>query len=65
MTYEKIVFQEIKSVEEELKELGDAVLKRAMEVCGCRLVRKGMRNGSEWWNDKVKSTVLQKRKVFE
>ena len=39
-----------------------AVLKRATEVCGCRRV---WGKGSKWWRDKVRSAVLQKRKVFE
>ena len=65
MAYERIEHQEIRSVEEEWKDFRDAVLECATEVCGCRRVGQGIRKGGEWWNDKVRIAVVQKRKVFE
>ena len=41
------------------------MFKYATQVCGCKLVRQGISNKSEWWNDKKRSTVLWKRKLFE
>ena len=41
MAYERIEYQEIKSVKEEWKEFKYAMLKCATEVCGCRRVGKG------------------------
>ena len=41
------------------------MLKCVTEVCDCRRVGHGIRKESEWWNDKVRIAVLQKRKVFE
>ena len=65
MANERIEHQEIMGVEEKWKDLRDTVLECDTEVCGCRRVGQGTRNGSEWWNDKVRIAVLQKRKVFE
>ena len=48
MAYERIEHQEIRSVEEEWKEVRDAELKCATEVCGCRQVGQGIRKGSVW-----------------
>ena len=41
------------------------MLECATEVCGCRRVGQRIRKGSEWWNDKVRIAVVQKKKVFE
>ena len=65
MAYEKIERLGIRSVEEDWKVFRDAVLKFATEVCGWRQVVQGIRKGIEWWNDKVRLAVLQKRKIFE
>ena len=59
MEYERIEHQEIKSVEEELNTFMDA--EYATEVCGCRRVEQGKTKGGEWWNDKVRIAVIQKR----
>ena len=64
MAYERIKQQEIRSVEEEWKVFRDTELKCATEVCGCRGVGRGIRKGSEWWNDKVRIAVLQKKQGF-
>ena len=45
ITYEKTEHQEIKSLEEEWRELREAVLRCATEVCGCRLEGHGIRKG--------------------
>ena len=55
----------IKSVEEDWKKFNDAVLKCATEVCGCGQVGRGIRKRRYRWNDKVRITVLPKRKVFK
>ena len=48
--------------EEKWKKLGiQAVFKCAKEVCGFRMIGQGIR---KWWNDLVRSTVIQKSKVF-
>ena len=41
------------SMEEDWEEFRDAVLKCATEVCEYRLVGRGIRKWSEWWNGKV------------
>ena len=41
------------------------MLKSATEVCCCRLVGQGTIKRSDRWNDKLRSAVVQKRKVFE
>ena len=65
MAYERSAYQEVNNVEEEWKESIEAVSKCATEVCECRLIEKGIKKGSEWWNNNIKSAVSQKRKVFE
>ena len=64
MAYEMIEQQEIRSVEEEWKVFRDSdeVRKRGVWLwTGWARDKKG----SEWWNDKVRLAVLQKRKVYE
>ena len=65
MAYERIDQQEIRSVEEKWKVYRDTLLKCATEVCGCRRVGQGITKGIEWWNDKVRIAVLQKKMIFE
>ena len=55
----------MKSVEEEWDMFRKAVQKCAKEVCGMRRVGKGIRKGSEWWNDKVKKAVNEKKWMYE
>ena len=65
MAYEKNERHEIRSVEDEWKELSDAVLKCATEVFVVVDGWQGIRKRSELWNDKLRIAVLQKRKIFE
>ena len=66
IVYQRIEYQDMKSVDEEKwKEFRDAALKCASEVCGYRRVGQGITKGGEWWNDKVRNSVLQKRNVLE
>ena len=37
-----------------------------MEVCGMKRVRgRGIKRGSEWWNEGVKKVLEEKRQLFE
>ena len=58
MACEKIELREINSVKEEWKEFRDAVFKCAKELYFCRRVGQGIRKGNEWWNGKVRITVV-------
>ena len=57
---------EWRGVEEEWESFREAVNESAMEVCGKRIVREqGIRKGSEWWNDRVKKVLREKRQMYE
>ena len=57
---------EWRGVEEEWESLKEAVNESAAEVCGKRRVREqGIRKGSEWWNDRVKKVLREKRQMYE
>ena len=57
---------EWRGVEEEWESFREAVNESAMEVCGKRRVREqGIRKGSEWWNDRVKKVLREKRQMDE
>ena len=53
-------------MEEEWESFKEAVNESATEVCGKRSVREqGIRKGSEWWNDRVKKVLREKRQMYE
>ena len=55
-----------RGVEQEWHDFRDAVMECATEVCGKRRVGgKGIRKGSEWWNNDVEKVVKEKRRLFE
>ncbi|WP_435326731.1 hypothetical protein, partial [Klebsiella pneumoniae] len=35
------------------------------DVCGKRIVGRGIRKGSEWWNEAVKKVVDEKKRAYE
>ena len=58
--------REIGSVEEEWLAFKDAVTKCAGDACGMRkLSKRGIRKGSEWWNEEIESLVRMKRNMYE
>ena len=63
--YERVCDQEPGDVEEEWQDFKETVVKHATEVCGKRVVGRGVRKGSEWWNEEVKGAVAEKRRAFE
>ena len=52
-------------LEEEWKQMKESLVESASEVCGKRVVGGGIRKGSEWWNEGVKSKVDEKKKAYE
>ena len=57
---------EWRGIEEEWDSFKETVCKSAEEVCGMRRVGgRGIRKGSEWWNEGVKEMVAEKRQFFE
>ena len=55
-----------RGVEEEWVSFKETVCKSAVEVCGMRRVGgRGIRKGSEWWNEEVKKVLTEKRQMFE
>ena len=55
-----------RGVKEEWVSFKETVCKSAVEVCGMRRVGgRGIRKGSEWWNEEVKKVLTEKRQMFE
>ena len=64
--WEGVRESEWRGVEEEWVSFKETVYKSAVEVCGMRRVGgRGIRKGSEWWNESVKKVLKEKRQVFE
>ena len=64
--WNEVRVSEWRGVEKEWESFKEAVNKSAMEVCGKRRVRgQGIRKGSEWWNDRVKKVLREKRQMYE
>ena len=56
---------EVGSVEEEWMAFKNAVNRCAENVCGMkRLSKRGIRKGSEWWNEEMEGLVRRKREVY-
>ena len=63
--YDRVKEREVGELEEEeWKPMKEALVTNAGDVCGKRYVGGGIRKGSEWWNDRLKEKVEEKRKVF-
>ena len=65
LDFDKVCERPAVSVEEEWHCLKDAVKRNALEVCGTRRVGRGLRKGSEWWNEEVKLAVSEKKRAYE
>ena len=63
--WERVAVMEWRGFEEEWKDLKSSMLEGGVEVCGERKFGCGMRKGSEWWNDRVKEVVGEKKKAYE
>ena len=63
--WERIRGMEWRGIEEEWGDMKNGMLKDGAEVCGYRRVGGGKRKGSEWWNDRVKRAVEEKKRSFE
>ena len=64
--WEGVRGSEWRGVEEEWDSFKETVCKSAVEVCGMRRVReRGIKKGSEWWNEGVKKVLTEKRQLFE
>ena len=63
--YDRVKEREAGELEEEwgLKKENFVIL--ASNVCGKRFVGGGMRTGSEWWNNRVKMKVEEKKRACE
>ena len=65
LRWERVRGMERQGVEEEWGNMKRGVLVDGAEVCGYRRVGVGKRKGSEWWNDRVKRVVEEKKRLFE
>ena len=63
--YEKVCERTKGEVEEEWESFREAIMRCATEVCGKRVFGRGVRRGSEWWNDRVREVVTEKRRAYE
>ena len=64
--WEGVRVNEWRGVEEEWVSFREAVNKSAVEVCGMKRVKgRGIKRGSEWWNEEVKKVLEEKRQGFE
>ena len=58
--------REVGSVEEEWMAFKNAVIRCASGACGMkRLSKRGIRKGSEWWNEEVESLVRYKKDMYK
>ena len=58
--------REIGNVEEEWMAFKNAVIRCASSACGLkRLSKRGIRKGSEWWNEEVERLVRNKRELYK
>ena len=55
----------MRTVEGEWGLFKDSVMGCANDVCGKRIVGGGIRKGSEWWNERVKMKVEEKKRAYE
>ena len=60
------MFQGVWSVEEEWMAFKNAVIRCASRVCGMkRLSKRGIRKGSEWWNEEVARLMKNKKDMYK
>ena len=63
--YNRVKERELGAVEDEWGLFKDSVMGCASDVCGKRVVGGGIRKGSEWWNERVKMKVEEKKRAYE
>ena len=63
--YEVVKESAVGTVEEEWGLFKDSIVECASDVCGKRIVGRGIRKGSEWWNESVKKVVDEKKRAYE
>ena len=59
--YDTVKKKEVGTMEGERGLFRDNVVGGACAVCGKRVVGGGIRRGSEWWNERVKMKVEEKK----
>ena len=64
-TYDGVKEREAGELEEEWGLIKESFVGHASDVCGKRFVGGCMRRGSEWWNERVKMKVEEKKRAFE
>ena len=62
--YDRVKGREFGAVESEWGLFKDSVMECATDVCGKRIVGGGIRKGSEWWNERVKRKVEEKKRAY-
>ena len=62
---EELNVGEMTNVEAEWGRFSETLVRCAVEVCGKRKVGRGVRKGSEWWNENVREAVNAKKRAFE
>ena len=63
--YDSVKEREAGELEEEWRLMKESLVGHASDVCGKRFVGGCMRRGSEWWNERVKMKVEEKKRAFE
>ena len=63
--YDRVKERKLGAVESEWGSFKDSVMGCASDVCGKRIVGRGIRKGSEWWNERVKMKVKEKTRAYE
>ena len=65
VVYERVKGRAVSGVEEEWNPMKESLVGSASDVCGKRFVGGFIRRGSEWWNERVKKKVEEKKKAYE
>ena len=63
--YDMVKEREMGVLEDEWGLFVNGVVGCASNVCGKRVVGGGIRKGSEWWNERVKIKVEEKKRAYE
>ena len=63
--YNTVKEREVGAVEDEWGLFKENVMGCASDICGKRIVGGGIRKGSEWWNERVKMKIEEKKRAYE
>ena len=63
--YGTVEEREVGTVEDEWGAFKGKVLECASDVCGKKIFGGGIRKGSEWWNEAVKTKAEEKKRAYE